>query len=124
MTKQPENNNKPNPRARLGAAGESLVIDWYGERGYQLVDKNWRCRAGEIDLIVARNRALVFCEVKTRSSYAFGGPFAAVGAEKQARLRKLALEWLAATKRGRGMQLRFDVAGVVNGRVEVIEAAF
>lgn len=111
-------------RARLGAEGESKVLDWYQEKGYELVARNWRCRTGEIDLIVSRRQTLVFCEVKTRTSSAFGGPFAAVGETKQARLRSLALEWLAANPAPQRRQLRFDVAGVLAGEVEVIENAF
>ena len=114
-------------RQRLGARGEQIVADWYVARGYQVVARNWRCREGEIDLVVwSRRRDLVFCEVKTRSSTRFGVPAEAVTAAKQQRLRVLATRFLAdhdtqvAGRRG----LRFDVASVIAGRVEVIEGAF
>ncbi len=117
----------PSRRQRLGARGEQLVAEWYAARGYRIVARNWRCREGEIDLVVwSRRGDLVFCEVKTRSSARFGVPAEAVTAAKQRRLRVLAARFLAthgpevAGRRG----LRFDVAAVTAGRVEVIEAAF
>jgi len=111
-------------RAQLGADGEDRVLAWYKERGYVLVARNWRCQRGEIDLIVRRGSALVFCEVKTRTSNAFGGPFAAVGVRKQRRLRTLAILWLEEADPQGASELRFDVAGVIDRSVEVIEAAF
>lgn len=120
----------PAPRGhkqRLGARGEQLAADWYVAHGYQVVARNWRCREGELDLVLlAPDGDLVFCEVKTRSSDRFGVPAEAVTPAKQRRLRLLAARYLAAAGRvspaGRG--IRFDVAAVMGGRVEVIEAAF
>ena len=110
-------------RRALGARGEELAARWYRERGFEIVDRNWRCRAGEIDIVARRGRFLVICEVKTRSSDAYGSPASAVTPSKQTRLRRLAFAWLEA--RGlRGPALRFDVACVVGGEVTVIEAAF
>jgi putative endonuclease len=91
--------------------------------GYVVVDRNWRCARGEIDLVARRGRTLVFCEVKTRSSDAFGSPAAAVTPAKQRRLRRLALQWLGDHPGTHG-DLRFDVVAVVGGTMEVIEAAF
>jgi putative endonuclease len=120
-------------RQRLGARGEQLAADWYVARGYTLVARNWRCREGELDLVVARDGELVFCEVKTRSSDRFGTPAEAVTLAKQRRLRQLAAMFLAedaatgrdglSSRRGR-RGIRFDVAAVTGGRVAVIEAAF
>lgn len=105
--------------------GESLVADWYAERGFMIVARNWRRRAGEIDIVARRENLTVVCEVKTRSTSFFGSPASAVGAQKQRRLRSLAAEFLAENPcRG---QVRFDVAEVVmTDRVElrVIEGAF
>jgi putative endonuclease len=114
-------------RQRLGARGEQLAAQWYLARGYDVVARNWRCREGELDLVVSRDGELVFCEVKTRSSDRFGVPAEAVTVAKQRRLRVLAARFLAdqadaGTVRRRG--IRFDVASVMGGRVEVIEAAF
>jgi putative endonuclease len=110
-------------RIRLGAAGEDLAAQTYREAGYQVLDRNWRTREGEIDLVLSRAGVIVFCEVKTRSTERFGAPVEAVTRAKQARLRRLAGRWLA-TSTHRAPAVRFDVASVRNGRVEVIENAF
>jgi putative endonuclease len=96
-------------------------------QGYEVVDRNWRSRGGELDLVVRRGSTLAFCEVKTRASNRFGEPFEAVTPAKQARLRRLAAEWLR--RRGPGLgprpaSLRFDVASIRGGMVEIIEDAF
>ena len=96
---------------------------WYVDRGYEIVERNWRCRAGELDLIVRRNRTFVFCEVKTRSSAAFGAPVEAVTRDKQVRLRHLAAKWLEDAPM-RPTEIRFDVASVLAGEIEVLEGAF
>ncbi|HVX18639.1 MAG TPA: YraN family protein [Acidimicrobiales bacterium] len=111
------------PRRALGAHGEDLVAAWYEARGYDVVDRNWRVREGEIDLVLARGRDIVFCEVKTRSSAAFGPPSLAVTPTKQRRLRKLGSMWLSA--RGHApTDIRFDVASVLGDEIEVLPAAF
>jgi putative endonuclease len=101
-----------------------LAEEWYESNGYEIVGRNWRCAAGEIDLIVRRGRLLVFCEVKTRSSEAFGVPAEAVGRSKQARLRRLAARFLEAEGPLRNSGIRFDVAAVLRGQVEILEGAF
>jgi putative endonuclease len=118
----------PDRRRALGTAGEDAVAAWYRAAGYEVLDRNWRCRSGELDLVLARDGTVVFCEVKTRTSDAFGAPVEAVTRQKQRRLRTLAAQWLAGRGGGR-RDLRFDVASVRLGRtgelvVEVVEAAF
>jgi putative endonuclease len=110
-------------RRALGSYGENLAARWYEEHGYVLVGRNWRCREGEIDLVLTRARLLVFCEVKTRSSNAYGSPAAAVTPAKQARLRKLGMRWIDAHQM-RPSAIRFDVACVIGRDVRVIESAF
>ena len=114
-------------RRALGAHGERLAATWYETRGARVLDRNWRCREGEIDLIVAvegsSGPVVVFCEVKTRSGTAFGTPAEAVTPAKQARIRRVAMRWLDQHPAHRGA-IRFDVATVVAGRVTVLEAAF
>jgi putative endonuclease len=119
-------------RRRLGSIGEDAAAAWYEARGYDIVDRNWRIREGEIDLIArarntGSNNVIVFCEVKTRSSDRFGAGAEAVTPTKQRRLRTLAARWLAAHPAMRG-EVRFDVASVTPGgeqpAVAVIEAAF
>jgi putative endonuclease len=115
------------PRSARGAGGEDAAAAWYAARGFLVVARNWRCRTGEIDLVVARGALVVICEVKTRHGRAFGGGFEAVGWEKQRRLRRLAELFLA----GSAMtpeSVRFDVASVAGAKrgwsVEVFEDAF
>lgn len=124
-------------RRDLGIRGEQAVAEWYRSRGYVPLSLNWRCNLGEIDLVLEdpRNEKVVFCEVKTRTSYAFGTPLEAVTSTKQRRLRRLAASWLAERRRSSPAQwrgsreLRFDVAAVTKAKdrelvVEVLEGAF
>jgi putative endonuclease len=118
----------PDPRRELGRRGEALVAHWYERAGYEVLERNWRCREGELDLILGRGRSVVFCEVKTRTSDRFGAPVEAVTAVKQRRIRTLAARWLAEREQ-RGRELRFDVASVMVRRntepeIDVIEGAF
>jgi putative endonuclease len=118
----------PRPRLDLGAAGEAAVALWYEAAGYEVVDRNWRCKEGELDLVLARSGTLVFCEVKTRASVTFGMPVEAVTTRKQQRLRTLALRWLDAHPGG-CRRFRFDVGSVTRAEagslvVEVLEDAF
>lgn len=110
-------------RRALGNWGEQRVARWYEQRGYEVVARNWRCRQGELDLVARRGGTVVFCEVKTRSSPAFGVPAEAVTRPKQLRIRRLATAWLAECGAGYA-ELRFDVAGVAGNQVEVLEGAF
>ncbi len=110
-------------RRALGVAGEDLAAAWYGGRGCQVLARNWRCREGELDLVVRDGGSIVFCEVKSRSSLAFGSPLEAVTATKRRRLRVLAARWLAEASVRPG-PLRFDVAAVLDGELEVVEGAF
>ena len=108
---------------RLGRDGEDRVAAWYTERGGTVLARNWRCAGGELDLVVEVDGVVVFCEVKTRSSTRYGSPFEAVDARRVQRLRAAAVEYLRAvqpTRRG----IRFDLAAVAGGRVEVRPSAF
>ena len=110
-------------RLALGASGETSVAAWYETHGYVVLARNWKVRAGELDLVVQRGRVVVFCEVKTRSTLDFGSPAEAVGASKRQRVRHLAALWLESAPR-RPAEIRFDVATVVGDDIEVIEGAF
>jgi putative endonuclease len=110
-------------RQRLGRWGENKAAAWYVQRGWEVLDRNWRGTGGEIDLVLRRDGIIVFCEVKTRSGTRYGTAAEAVDHRKQQRIRRLAVQWLRGTQEGVG-ELRFDVACVQNGRVEVLEGAF
>lgn len=110
-------------RRALGVQGEEAVAAWYVSNGYEVLARNWRCADGELDLVLGRGPTYVFCEVKTRSSLAFGAPVEAVTAAKQQRLRRLAARWIGECG-GPVAEIRFDVASVLDGRVEVLQGAF
>lgn len=114
-------------RVSIGALGEECARRWYVEHGYVVLATNWRCRSGEIDLVVGRDGCVVVAEVKTRSDTYFGTPATAVGRAKQRRLRQLAVLWLRDNPIPRS-SIRFDVVEVVLAQgqplVTVIESAF
>ncbi len=114
-------------RAALGARGEDAAAAWYEANGYEILERNWRRREGEVDLIVRRGRTVVFCEVKARSTEAFGSGAEAVVPAKQRRIRRLASRWLAELTPASGralVDLRFDVVSITGPDVDVIEDAF
>jgi putative endonuclease len=102
----------------LGRYGEQLACRYLSDTGFRILDRNWRCARGEID-IVARDAAdLVVCEVKTRSGAQFGAPFEAVTRQKLRRLRRLAMLWLDALppveRSGLSiLTIRIDVVSIV-----------
>jgi putative endonuclease len=112
---------------RIGSRGEDAAADGYRRRGYRIVARNWRCRLGELDLVVERGGVLVFCEVKSRHQSVFGGGFEAVTWRKQAKLRAVAEAFLQATG-SRPQAIRFDVASVAvrgaRSTIELFEDAF
>jgi putative endonuclease len=99
-------------RAALGAYGERVAVRLLTDAGLQVLDRNWRCRAGELDVVAREGSALVFCEVKTRRGSGFGHPVEAVTPVKRRRLRQLARAWLDAHD-DHAPDLRFDVIGVL-----------
>ncbi len=108
----------------VGLSGEDLAAAWYEARGFEVLARNWRCREGELDLILRHGRMYVFCEVKSRSSDAFGVPAEAVTRDKQQRLRRLAARWLDEEAPALAREIRFDVAAVTPAGVELLEGAF
>ena len=99
-------------RRALGISGEDLAAAWYEANGYEVLARNWRCRAGELDLILRKGPEVVFCEVKARRTDRWGEPAEAVGHAKQARLRRLAAVWLRQRRPG-SIDIRFDVVSVI-----------
>lgn len=96
----------------VGAYGERLAARYLVDSGMQILDRNWRCLQGEIDIVAMDGACLVIVEVKTRRTLSFGSPVEAVTAVKAARLRRLAGCWLT--------EHRFLVGSVADVRVDVI----
>jgi putative endonuclease len=112
-------------RQARGRFGEDLASRWYTQRGFTVLERNWRGEGGELDLVVHRPGLVVVVEVKARASAAYGLPAEAVGPAKQRRVRRLGAQWLAGPGRSVGrVEVRFDVASVLGTEVTVIEAAF
>ena len=107
------------PRRALGALGERYASAHLTRAGYTVLDRNFRSRLGELDLVAIDSRSLVFCEVKTRvagTRRGPDGPFDAIGPRKRQRLRAMAREWLSTPRpepRPHRPELRFDAIGVV-----------
>jgi len=101
-----------NAKDLLGRQGEQLAADFLRRAGLVILDRNWRCSQGEIDIVAADGGALVVCEVKTRSGIRFGTPLESVTRQKAWRQRRLAVLWL----REHGAlydEIRIDVVGVL-----------
>jgi putative endonuclease len=112
----------------VGRYGEDVAARHLAEAGLEIVERNWRCAEGEIDIIARERGALVICEVKTRSSPAFGLPGEAITRKKADKLRRLAYLWLQ-DHPVRADDIRFDVVSVLRAPVgaavvEHVRAAF
>ena len=115
-------------RRAVGEWGERLAEQHLTAQGLVVLDRNWRCAAGELDLVLRDGDDVVFCEVKTRRGNHFGTPAEAIGRAKVQRLRRLALLWLQQSS-VRPRDIRFDVIEVLSRSpgppvVEHIRAAF
>ncbi|OIQ59842.1 hypothetical protein MOTE_10980 [Moorella thermoacetica] len=116
-------------RRRRGQIGEAAAAALLEGEGYRILERNYRCPLGEIDIIAAQDKEIVFIEVRTRSSRTFGTPQESVDGRKRMRLRRLAAYYLGS--RGlAGWSCRFDVVAVwldrqerVSG-MEIIKGAF
>ena len=111
-TTSPAGSREAERRRELGRFGEAYAARHLVEQGMVVLDRNWRCDAGEIDLVLRDGRVLVVCEVKTRSSTAYGSAVEGVTERKAARLRRLAARWLAEHPL-RPDEVRIDVVGVL-----------
>ena len=98
-------------KKELGAKGEEVAVSYLKSRGYRIVERNYRIRFGEIDIIAEQGDDLVFIEVKTRSGTLFGSPFESVTKQKQKQLSKVALEYMS-KQDCHERPARFDVVGI------------
>ncbi len=96
----------------LGRYGEELAVRHVEADGFVVLERNWRCDIGEVDIVARDGDVLVVCEVKTRSSLAYGSPFEAVTQRKLHRLERLGIRWMR--ERGiRPRSMRVDVISVL-----------
>jgi putative endonuclease len=111
----------------LGKEGERLAEQYLKKKGYKIVERNYRCRGAELDLIVLDRRVIVFVEVKTRTGHGFGSPFEAVEFRKQQKMIQAA-QYFLNEKKLHQRDARFDVVGISwpggEPLVEHIENAF
>jgi putative endonuclease len=112
---------------RTGKKGEDLAVAYLVEAGFRIIERNYRCLFGEIDIVAQEGETLVFCEVKSRRSDAYGDPLLAVGYRKQKKISRISLHYLA-DKDLRQRPARFDVVAVMllpaGHRIELIRNAF
>jgi putative endonuclease len=114
-------------RQSLGKRGEDLACEELRRRGYAIVDRRFRTRSGELDIVAKEGGVLVFVEVKARSDGSFGSPLEAVTWRKRQRLSAMAASYLY-VKRLSGVACRFDVVSIIEKRsgphIEVVRGAF
>jgi len=112
---------------RTGKRGEELAAACLREAGYRILDRNYRCLFGEIDIVAEEGGSLVFVEVKSRRSDAYGPPQLAIGRQKQKKISRASLHYLS-EKRLNPRRVRFDVVAIrmtpAGNRVELIRDAF
>lgn len=111
-------------KRRLGAAYEELAAEYLEKKGYRILERNFRCRAGEIDLIAIDGRYLVFVEVKYRRDASMGTAAEAVDFRKQNVIRKAATWYLSIRQIPENTPCRFDVMGITGKEVCLIKDAF
>jgi putative endonuclease len=104
----------------IGKYGEVLAAQYLQDRGYLILQRNWRCSLGEIDLIAKDKNRIIFVEVKTRNGLGYGHPFEAITASKVSRMRKLATQWCIENQKTRA-KVRLDAIAILisSGKVAV-----
>ena len=108
-----ESTKKKSSNQILGVFGEEKVTEYLRAHNYEIIERNWRIKEGEIDIVALSDKGIFsFIEVKTRSSVAFGHPFEAINNDKAHRMQRLALAWLVTHKRF-GSDYAIDVAAVL-----------
>jgi putative endonuclease len=118
-------------RRALGAVGEQFAADHLVRRGFRILERNYRTRGGELDIVAADRHRIVFCEVKCRIANRAGrDPLESIHPAKRTQVRRMAARWLVERAHGPARELRFDAIGVTLSltgellRLDHIEAAF
>jgi len=112
-----------NERINLGKKGENISVEFLKGQGYKIMERNYRCSLGEIDIVAKDKNVLCFVEVKTRKTERYGLPEEAINWHKQRKLTKVALTYLKEKKIYK-QDLRFDVVSVYPDHIELIKDAF
>lgn len=110
-------------KVTVGKKGEESAVRYLKKRGYRIIERNFRCKLGEIDIIAMDKNYLVFIEVKKKESPIFGNPVEAVDEKKQKQMEKVALSFLK-YKGLRDVDCRFDVVSITLDKIELIKDAF
>lgn len=111
-------------KRRIGTAYESIAVKYLEDKGYEILERNYRNRFGEIDVIAREEEYLVFVEVKYRSTKDCGSPFDAVDFRKQKRIVGVARHYLLMHGLSESVNLRFDVVAVSGEEIELLKNAF
>ena len=113
-------------RKLFGDYGENIASKYLAKNGYEIIQKNFRTKYGEIDIVAKENNTLVFVEVKTRENGKFASPFTAVGKNKQKHIIKASLCYLKNKKLLEKVRCRFDVVSITGNcnKIELIKDAF
>lgn len=110
-----------NYKKDFGKKGEELASKYLKNNGYEVINQNFRCKLGEIDLIAIKNNTIIFIEVKTRSNTKFGTPEQAVDSNKRKHILRTSQVFLAKNKLN-NYDLRFDIISIyMNGNIYKIE---
>lgn len=112
----------------IGREGEDIAVDYLTKKNFRIIERNYRCRMGEVDIIGIFFRELVFIEVKTRSNISFGYPYEAVDSRKILKIRRVAQNFISERKLY-NMDVRFDIISIILNKddfpkIEHIEYAF
>ncbi len=111
----------------IGTTGETIACRFLEGKGYKIIERNYRCRSGEIDIIAMERKTLCFVEVKTRKNFSYGPPYLSVTPQKQHQLSLVALDYLGKT-RIEFSGIRFDVVSIDNEnnteKIELFKGAF
>jgi len=111
-----------NRRERIGKEGERIACEYLRQHGYALIERNWRCRFGEIDIIARDGDTLVFVEVKRRSGSGYGGAEGALTLRKQRRIVTATRMYLSQTRSD--LPVRFDLVAIEGERITLLKNAF
>lgn len=111
-------------KRQIGSVYEAKAAEYLMQLGYKLIEKNYRCRTGEIDLIGIERGCLCFIEVKYRKDSKIGDPLEAVDIRKQRKIIQTAQYYLLTHPRYRGWKCRFDVVGILADQIHLVKDAF